>query len=92
MQSWSRTESVHLCDTTACLIIHLDFSPLFLSAVGAVTRCGANHIRLEIVSIWISAQCGITGVSVFAHVFLGTSCEDKNTHCRISLDHTVLST
>lgn len=91
MQSWSRTESAHLCDTTACLISHLDFSP-GECAEGMVTPCGASHIRLEIASIWISAHSGITGVSVFAHVFLGTWCGDKKTHCRVSLDHTVLNT
>lgn len=78
MQYWPRTESTHLCDTTAGLISHLDFSP-GECVEGAVTPCGTSHIRFEIVFIWISAESSITGVSALAQVFLGTRCGDRKT-------------
>ena len=76
MQYCPRTELAHLCDTTACLISHLDFSP-GECVEGAMTPCGASHVIFEIVFIWISAESSVTGVSALAHEFLGTQCGDR---------------
>lgn len=78
MQYWPRTELTHSCDTTACLISHLDFSH-GECIEEAVTPCGASHIRYDIVFIWVSAESSITGVSALGHVFLGTRCGDGKT-------------
>lgn len=93
MQSWSRTESAHLCDTAACLISHLGFSP-GKCAEGALTPCGASHIKtwdsihLDHSSVWLESLC-----LHMCFLELGVETErDFLCLCRVSLDHTVVST